>query len=118
MQYQVNSIKILGVRVDDVVEDEAAAIIADFVARGGPHQIVTVNPEFVMMARHNPEFGRVLAHADLATPDGYGLLLVARRRGTPLRARVTGVQLVQRRAAGRSFSSVRHRGWPSALRRH
>jgi N-acetylglucosaminyldiphosphoundecaprenol N-acetyl-beta-D-mannosaminyltransferase len=99
-------VPILGVAVDDVTETEAIAQIAAFVAAGGPHHVVTVNPEFVMEARHNPAFRRVLAAADLATPDGFGLLLVARWRGTPFRGRVTGVELVQHVAA-----AAAERGW-------
>jgi N-acetylglucosaminyldiphosphoundecaprenol N-acetyl-beta-D-mannosaminyltransferase len=76
------------------------------IAAGGPHQVVTVNPEFVMETRRNGAFRRVLAAADLATPDGFGLLLIARRRGTPFRGRVTGVALVERIAA-----AAAERGW-------
>ena len=52
-----------------------------------------------MEARRNPVFRRVLAAADLATPDGVGLVLVARWRGMPLRGRVTGVALTEQIAA-------------------
>src|SRR6266545_4464802 len=76
-------INILGVAVDDVTEDEAIARIAGYIAAGGPHHVVTVNPEFVMEARHHDAFRATLAAADLATPDGFGLLLVARRRRAP-----------------------------------
>jgi len=82
--------------VDDVTEDEVIARIAGFIAVGGPHQIATVNPEFVMEARRNAAFRAALAQADITTPDGFGLLLVARWRGRPFRGRVTGVELVQR----------------------
>jgi N-acetylglucosaminyldiphosphoundecaprenol N-acetyl-beta-D-mannosaminyltransferase len=99
-------INILGVAVDDVTEDEAIARIAGYIAAGGPHHVVTVNPEFVMEARHHDAFRATLAAADLATPDGFGLLLVARRRGTPFRGRVTGVELV-----GRLAAEGAKRGW-------
>lgn len=92
-------IAILGVGVDDVVEDEAVSLADQMLRAGGPHQICTVNPEFVMEARRNPAFAAVLASADLCTPDGVGLLLAARYQRTPLRGRVTGVQLTQRLAA-------------------
>src|SRR5512145_1774663 len=62
-------ITILGVAIDNITEDEAIDRIAGFIAEGGPHHVVTVNPEFVMEARHNHEFRRVLAEADMATPD-------------------------------------------------
>jgi N-acetylglucosaminyldiphosphoundecaprenol N-acetyl-beta-D-mannosaminyltransferase len=99
-------IRILGVAVDSVVEAEAIERIASFVAAGGPHHIVTVNPEFVMEARHNSAFRRVLAAADMATPDGFGLLLAARLRGDAFRGRVTGVALAELLAA-----SAAAQGW-------
>lgn len=89
-------ITILGVAIDDITEDEAVEQIANFISAGGPHHIVTINPEFVMEARNNTPFRQVLAAADLATPDGFGLLVVARWHGTPFRGRVTGVDLVGR----------------------
>ena len=97
---------ILGVAIDDVLMDEAIAAVARFIDEGGPHQIVTVNPEFVMEARRNRAFRRVLAAADLATPDGFGIILAARWRRTPLRGRVTGIDLTERIAA-----EAARRGW-------
>lgn len=97
---------ILGVAIDDVLMDEAIAAVARFIGEGGPHQIVTVNPEFVMEARRNRPFRRVLAAADLATPDGFGIILAARWLGTPLRGRVTGIDLTERIAA-----EAAQRGW-------
>lgn len=94
----IRSVRILGVRVDDLLEDEAVAHIDGMIRSGGAHHVVTVNPEFVMEARHNPLFRSVLERADLATADGAGLLLAARYRGTPLRGRVTGVELSLRLA--------------------
>jgi N-acetylglucosaminyldiphosphoundecaprenol N-acetyl-beta-D-mannosaminyltransferase len=99
-------IPILGVAVDNLTEDDALDHVAGFIAAGGPHQIVTVNPEFVMEARRNAAFRAALAAADLATPDGIGLLLVAKWRGTPLRGRVTGVELT-----GRIAAEAARRGW-------
>jgi N-acetylglucosaminyldiphosphoundecaprenol N-acetyl-beta-D-mannosaminyltransferase len=99
-------VHILGVAVDDVTEGEAIRRIAGFIAAGGPHHVVTINPEFVMEARRNSAFRRVLAAADLATPDGFGLLLAARWRGELLQGRVTGVELVARIA-----EEGARRGW-------
>lgn len=95
----LRQVPILGVAVDDVVEDEALALADGMIRAGGPHQICTVNPEFVVEARRNPAFAAALAGADLRTPDGFGLLLAARYLGAPLRGRVTGVELTRRLAA-------------------
>jgi N-acetylglucosaminyldiphosphoundecaprenol N-acetyl-beta-D-mannosaminyltransferase len=92
-------ITILGVPIDNVTQAEALHRVAALLAAGGAHQVVTVNPEFVMEAQHNAAFRRVLHAADLATPDGFGLLLAARWYGTPFRGRATGVALVNDLAA-------------------
>lgn len=94
----MHSITILGVRIDNVTLDEAAEQIAQFIAARTTHQIVTVNPEFVMEAQHNAAFAHVLRRAALAVPDGFGLLLVARWLGQPLQERVPGVELTERLA--------------------
>lgn len=69
-------------------------------------QICTVNPEFIVDARRDPNFAAVLAHADLCVPDGAGVLWAARRAGQPLRERVTGSDGIYRiceRAATRGW---------------
>src|SRR3954468_6243886 len=103
----IQRIRILGVAVDNVTEAEAIERITGFVTDGLPHQVATVNPEFVMEARRNSAFRRVLATADMATPDGFGLLLAARLRGNAFRSRVTGValtELIAARAAAQGWS--------------
>ncbi|MHB1415061.1 MAG: WecB/TagA/CpsF family glycosyltransferase [Chloroflexota bacterium] len=95
----VRSLAIFGVRVDDVTYDEALALCEEYIREGGPHLIATVNTEFVMQARRDPEFRRVLNEAALAVPDGVGLLAAARLCGVPLREHVRGTDLVDRLAA-------------------
>jgi N-acetylglucosaminyldiphosphoundecaprenol N-acetyl-beta-D-mannosaminyltransferase len=98
-------LNILGVRVDDSPPDEALAHCARMLrcppaARGGRlRQVATVNPEFVMRARQDAEFRALLNAADLATPDGMGIILAARVLGRPLRGRTTGVGLTEALAA-------------------
>ncbi|MDI7276140.1 MAG: WecB/TagA/CpsF family glycosyltransferase [Anaerolineae bacterium] len=87
-------VRILGVRVDDVDLAEAVPRILAMAASRRPHHVVTVNPEFVMIARRDPAFREVLERADLALPDGIGLLHAARVLGRPLRGRATGVDTV------------------------
>ena len=86
----IESVEILGVRVDDVTTAETLDLVAAFVASGMPHQIVTVNPEFVMEAQRNAPFRVLIEEAALSLPDGAGLLWASRRIGHPLRERVTG----------------------------
>ncbi len=86
----VESVHILGIRVDDVTTEETLCILEQFVAEGRPRQVVTVNPEFVMRAQEDTVFRQTLEQADLALPDGQGLLWASRHIGHPLPERVTG----------------------------
>ncbi len=88
------SIDILGVHVHAVTYEQVIAIIASWIAQGQPHQLATVNPEFVVAAQRNVDFRRVLNQADLCVPDGIGLLWAARCLGRTLPERVTGSDLV------------------------
>jgi len=102
----VRSVRILGVRVDDVTTTEALALLDAFAQDGALHQVVTVNPEFVMTAQHNEPFCVTINDAALALPDGIGLLWAARVLGQPLRERVTGsdtVPLIARLAAQKGY---------------
>ncbi|MBV8084762.1 MAG: WecB/TagA/CpsF family glycosyltransferase [Chloroflexi bacterium] len=90
------SLSFLGTHVDDVTIDEAVEIIDGLLSEPRPHQVVTVNPEFVMAARRLPDFQAVLNHADLRVPDGVGLIWGSWLLRRPLRGRVPGVELVWR----------------------
>jgi len=65
----MSQVRVLGVRVDCL--DMAAALtrIEQLVDEGGQHLVATVNPEFVMRAKADTEFARVLESADLCLAD-------------------------------------------------
>ncbi|MCL5111007.1 MAG: WecB/TagA/CpsF family glycosyltransferase [Chloroflexi bacterium] len=92
------SLSVLGVRVDDITFAETLAMCAASIVERRPLLIATVNTEFVMAARGDAQFRRVLAQAGLAVPDGIGLLLAARLSGHPIREHVRGSELVERLA--------------------
>ena len=73
--------------------------IEELIESGGPHLVATVNPEFVMRARKDREFARVLDGAALCLPDGTGVVWAARRQGCEVREPVAGVDLVEPLAA-------------------
>ena len=92
----MDSIAILGCRVDAVGRDEAVARIAELAnaPEGAPVLVVTLGVEMVMAAQRDPSFRAIVNDAALVTCDTVGLLLASRLRGGPLRERVTGVALV------------------------
>ena len=79
--------------------ESALRRIESLVEEGGPHLVATVNPEFVMRARSDPEFARVLESASLCIPDGQGVVWAARRQGCEMSGPVTGVDLIPPLAA-------------------
>lgn len=86
----VSSVRVLGVRIDDVSFAEMLDAVAHFVEEGGAHQVSTVNTEFLVAALKDPEFATVLEGTALNVPDSMGILWAARWLGHPLRERVTG----------------------------
>lgn len=44
-----------------------------------PHTVVTLNPEFIVQSRTQPEFVKVMQQADLVTADGVGIVYAARQ---------------------------------------
>ena len=85
----MESTKILGVRVDRVSLREAIKLVDEWVKQDKKRYIVTVNPEFVMLAQKDEEFKKIINSADLAICDGVGLRLADRRL-----KKVTGVDLM------------------------
>ncbi len=99
-------VEILGVNVHDVTYQEALDWTEHLIRSGRPHQVVTPNPEFVMLARRDASFRQVLNDASLSIPDGSGLLYAGRLFGTPFREHVFGTDFVEQlmaRAAARGF---------------
>ena len=95
----MNQVRVLGVRVDCLDMGAALDRIAQLVEAGGHHLVATVNPEFVMRARADHEFARVLKSADLCLADGSGVVWAARRQGCTIHEPVTGVDLIPQLAA-------------------
>lgn len=71
------------------------------VANGQSCHVVTLNPEMIMQGEQNPAFGKVLKSANLALPDGAGLVWALRKYGHTVN-RLPGIEfseaLLQRAA--------------------
>ena len=83
--------EILGVRFDNLTQQEAAQRGRQLLEEDKFHYVVTPNPEFLLAAEKDPEFRRVLNAADLVLPDGIGVVYSAKILGTPLKERVPGI---------------------------
>jgi N-acetylglucosaminyldiphosphoundecaprenol N-acetyl-beta-D-mannosaminyltransferase len=83
-----------GVAVERVGLADAAARINAYLRSGRLHQIVTVNLDFLQIARADVSFRQTINEADLAVADGMPLVWASRLVGRPLPERVTGNALV------------------------
>ncbi len=91
---------ILGVHIHAVTFQQALTQIEAFIAEGGPHQITTVNPEFIVAAQKDPVFRQIINRASLAFADGAGVLKAAKWLKQPaLPERIPGVDMVEALAA-------------------
>lgn len=90
------AITILGLPVHRVDMQEALDIVERFVQERRPRHIITADASMLVMAQEDRELRSILLAADLITPDSAGVLWAARRQGTPLAERVSGVELVER----------------------
>lgn len=97
MRIKRSKIDILGVSVDDISENQALAKILKFAKdTKKSHIVATVNSEFVMLARKNPSFSKILKSADLAVADGAGIVWAKQILGGKFQNRITGVDLVEK----------------------
>jgi N-acetylglucosaminyldiphosphoundecaprenol N-acetyl-beta-D-mannosaminyltransferase len=87
--------KILDVKVDNLSRELALAKVVEFLKDDQQHIITTPNPEIILEAQKDEEFKKILNQADLALPDGFGLLLVSKILGEPIKERVTGTDFMQ-----------------------
>ncbi|MBC8103228.1 MAG: WecB/TagA/CpsF family glycosyltransferase [Cytophagales bacterium] len=90
------SVTLLGMRVDRVTMEGALALAEEFIHSRMPHHIVTADASMVVTATQDAEFAQIVAASDLVTPDGAGILWATRRMGTPVPAKVSGVDLSAR----------------------
>ncbi len=88
-------IRVLGLPVSDSTMEETLAYIDKTVAEQGYARIVTMNAEIAYLAATDQKVRHIIETADYVTADGSGILWAAERYGTPLKERVSGIDLVQ-----------------------
>lgn len=87
-------INILGVQIDNFTKTDVLEKVEHFLLDGRQHYIVTPNPEMVVAARKDKEFLEILNKADLAVPDGFGIILASHFLRRPFLERIRGVDLM------------------------
>lgn len=87
--------RMLGVGIDKLDREGVARLMDAWVREGTPHQIVTVNLDFLSIGTRNPEFRALVNDAALVVPDGTPVLWAARWLGGSLPERITGPDLIE-----------------------
>src|SRR3989344_9256526 len=96
--------KIFGIPIDNISMAEALEMTKEMLEKGNPrteraeqssydgkqHKIFTLNPEILLLGRKNQDYKKVLQSADLALPDGIGLVWLGRIFGMRFKKRVAG----------------------------
>lgn len=91
-----NKIFLLGVGINNFTKKEALEYILKILLKNGKKNfIITPNPEILVIANNNKNYKKILNSANLASPDGIGVMLAARFLGKPLKERFSGVDMLE-----------------------
>ena len=84
-------IDVMGVGFDSMTMEEAVAKARALMAERRAAYVVTPNPEIVMHCREDAAAMAAVQQADLVLPDGIGVVYGAKILGTPLKAKLPGI---------------------------
>ena len=70
-------------------------VLLHYLEERTPRQIVTVNLDFLTLAKSMPEMQRIINRSSLAVTDGFPLVWLARRLGYGNSQRITGPDLIE-----------------------
>lgn len=87
---------ILGVGISNATLEEVLEYVTFSLRKKvGKHYIVTPNPEILVLANRDSEFRKVLNKAEIALPDGVGVVLAGEFLGKSFKQRITGTDFVE-----------------------
>lgn len=102
-----NKVFLLGVGFSSIKINEVLEFIIKGLAKDGKkYYIVTPNPEILTIASSNPNYKTVLNNAELALPDGVGVMLAAKLLDKPLKEVIHGVDLMESLCKGVSKQPI------------
>lgn len=91
---------LFGMPIADLTLDETIESIGELIQRGratgSTHQVTTVNVDFLVNARKDPDLRAIIRTSDLSLADGMPIKWTATLFGMPIHERVAGADLVPR----------------------
>lgn len=85
----------MGCPIDNLSFDETLQRIEEFVENGGHHYQISINVDKLLKYRSDPAMREVVDRADLLNVDGQPLVWASHLLGTRVKARVTGIDLME-----------------------
>jgi N-acetylglucosaminyldiphosphoundecaprenol N-acetyl-beta-D-mannosaminyltransferase len=85
-----------GILFSDVDFDTTMNAIEAFIKSGKPRHITTANADFVVKASRDKRFREEVNRSDMVVADGMSMIYASRYLGTPLKERVTGLDIAER----------------------
>ena len=90
MAMESKRVEVLGMGLQATDYAGGVKLLEELAQREKPGMVAACNTHLVALARHRPDYGRVLAEFDLLLPDGMPLIWSMRRKGADLKDRVYG----------------------------
>jgi len=88
----MKKIAILGIKIDSLNLADTMKNIGSFINSSKTNYITTPNPEIILAAQKNNELKKIINTADLALPDGVGLIFASLFR---IKHRITGTDMMK-----------------------
>lgn len=89
-----DTVALFGLPITNVTMAQAVARVEEYILSGHTHQIATANLDFARNSLNDQYLQRVICECSMVLPDGAPMLWASTLFGTPLKERVTGVDLI------------------------
>lgn len=93
-QQMTDTVALFGIPITNVTMAQAVARVEEHILSGQTHQIATANLDFARNALKDQYLQRIICECSMVLPDGAPMLWASSMFGTPLKQRVTGVDLI------------------------
>lgn len=101
-----DKVTLFGIPIDNLTLAETVDRVEQMIRNGPTHQHVVVNVDKIVKLQRDPQLREAILDCDLINADGQPVVWASRLLGTPLKERVTGVDLfaaLSARCAERGF---------------
>ena len=95
LKKDLNTVKIGDTTLVSTSKKRLLGFLTDRIRQAKKTFITTPNPEFLVYAQENSWFKVILDQADMAVPDGIGLLWAGKILSKPIKERISGTDLME-----------------------